>query len=70
MQLLLITLVDTLPYTFIYRVDDAEETTGSGVPAAAVGALEWGCEDGGTPFQVRTLEGVAALVALECCYSS
>ena len=40
------------------------------MPAAAVGALEWGCEDGGTPFHVGTFEGVAALVALECCYSS
>lgn len=68
--LLLIALVYALPYTFIYRVDDAEETTGSGVPAAAVRTLEWGCEDGGTPFHVRTFEGVAALVALECCYSS
>lgn len=69
-SLLLITLVNAFPYTFIYRVDDAEEAAGGSVPAAAFRALEWGSEDGGAPFHIYALKGVSTFVAFECCYSS
>ena len=64
-------IVDFLPYPAIYLFGEkGEQGLWHGVAAATLGAGHrlgiYRC----LPFDVEGLEGVAAVIAFECCYSS